>query len=340
MRRFLLILPLLVAGCVLRQPEEKSIPVDASRELEIVDDATLAALSRNDVDGPLSFRRVVETLASDRTTTERFVDAWLHALGPDAERDVRLAWQSQTPSLERAPFRLLAVANRMDLGGKPGIGPSGEGRLVYALTTGPADDPQSSPHTTTLIFEFALPSTRGVAEWASAWHELGAPPLQSAGYRDLLVSVVGTFMRNDSLSQVRWNDVDAGMHQLTLDDEGVLAVAPLRNTPERALDGAPVLLSFVKSHETDVASDAYLLPPSLSATSTAPDPRPWTLPGVDDDAREAFRLGTCGGCHANDALDGGFHVSPLRHDQAKLSPMLQLDLERRADLLRKNLSAQ
>ena len=340
MRRSLLAPLLFVAGCVLRRPDEPAVHVDAARELEIVDDATLAEVSRNDLDAPLSFRHVVETLADGHATPSAFVSAWLHALGPDAERDARVAWQHDDLPLDRAPFRLIAVANRMDLGGKPGISDRGEGRLVYALTRGPADDATSSPLATTVIFEFALPSPRTTKEWATAWHGLGALPLQSPEYREALVHVAMAFEQRASLSQVRWNDLALGMHELTLDDQGLLVVSVLRNTPPRTSDGAPELVSFVKAHVDDVAKDAYLLPPSLSGTSTMPDPRPWTMPGVDDDTREVFRLGTCGGCHANQALDGGFHISPLQHDQAKVSPLLKVDLERRAELLRKNLGAE
>lgn len=64
---------------------------------------------------------------------------------------------------------------------------------------------------------------------------------------------------------------------------------------------------------------------------------PWSLPDFGDDIRNAFALGTCGGCHAHDAIDGGFHVSPLRHGGAKPSPMPEEDLARRADWMRHTL---
>ena len=56
----------------------------------------------------------------------------------------------------------------------------------------------------------------------------------------------------------------------------------------------------------------------------------WHLPGVEEDLREPFAAATCDGCHGaeRDAIDGGFHVSPHRAGQAKVSKFL-LDPERR-----------
>ena len=343
MRLFLFATTFLLGGCVLRASPANSnetcgSAVDPLRELEIVDDDTLARLSQNAENGPLSFRHIVETIAGDEVPSATFTEAWMHALGPDVEREVRAAWISTGPlDLARAPWRLVAVANRMDLAGKPRLGPLGEGRLVFGLTEGPADDPASAPRETTLIVEFALPTTRTATEWAHAWHALGDKPLGSVAYDEALAHNVASFATRPSLSQVRWNDPVNGLRQLDLGAQGMLVVAPLRNTPPRALDGARELAAFAQAHAAEIARDDHLLPAELLTTSTHTDARPWSLSDVADEVRDAFALGTCGGCHAHDAIDGGFHVSPLRHGGAKLSPMLKEDLGRRAVLLRRAL---
>src|ERR1035441_7281259 len=83
-------------------------------------------------------------------------------------------WQStctvQPPKLDLAvaPFKLLAIVNRMDLRGQPQISKYGEARLVFGLTNGSADDPSSPMMPMTLIFEFDLPTTTpSVEDWAN-----------------------------------------------------------------------------------------------------------------------------------------------------------------------------
>jgi len=333
----------LLGGCVLRASSANSnetcgTAVDPMRELEIVDDDALASLSKNAENGPLSFRHLVETIAGDEVPSATFTEAWMHALGPDVEREVRAAWTSNGPlDLARAPWRLTAVANRMDLAGKPKLGPLGEGRLVFGLTDGPADDPASAPRETTLIAEFALPTMRTKTEWAHTWHALGDSPLGSAAYDEALAHAVASFATRAALSQVRWNDPVSGLRQLALGAQGMLVVVPLRNTPPRALDGTRDLAAFAHAHADEIARDDHLLPVELLTTSTHTDARPWSLSDVSDEVRDAFALGTCGGCHAHDAIDGSFHLSPLRQGGAKLSPLLKGDLGRRADLLRQAL---
>src|SRR5690606_792741 len=108
--------------------------------------------------------------------------------------------------LSKAPFRLLAIVNRIDLrsdgGGYGGggviggpiraadapgamiapdamIAPApmpvhaGEGRFVFGVL-----DPQGRPLPFTVIFEYELPASdpREVLGWARSWHALGEVP--------------------------------------------------------------------------------------------------------------------------------------------------------------------
>ena len=73
--------------------------------------------------------------------------------------------------LARAPFRLIAIASRLDLV----TSPLGEGRLIYGLV----DPATGQPGLMTIAFEFALPPL-GTANdrqaWAAKWHALASHP--------------------------------------------------------------------------------------------------------------------------------------------------------------------
>src|SRR5690606_703542 len=67
--------------------------------------------------------------------------------------------------LSRAPVRLLAIVNRLDLR-DVADGHAGEGRFVFGVT-----DSSGAPTEFTLILEYALPasSSADVLDWANRW---------------------------------------------------------------------------------------------------------------------------------------------------------------------------
>ena len=150
------------------------------------------------------------------------------------------------PDFANAPFRLLAIANRMDLAvpfdalrdekGRVksplrGSGPvyyqtpqlvdssGGEGRFVFAALD---KDGEPMPGGTTLIFEYGLHGDRkqeGVMNWAMDWHALGRYREFDGGYLAALADVTGKFTRrvkrdrgpDTQLIRIRTNDGSYGM---------------------------------------------------------------------------------------------------------------------------------
>src|SRR5262249_36642294 len=111
---------------------------DRFKALVIVDDAvTSDPRARNDADGPWSFRHAALRLSPNDPGA--LVLAWLNAWEPERvdeiDQRVTCPWLHRTASnacdptcgacahreldLAAAPFRLVAIANRMDLGVKP-----------------------------------------------------------------------------------------------------------------------------------------------------------------------------------------------------------------------------
>ncbi|BCX48740.1 lipoprotein [Haloferula helveola] len=137
--------------------------------------------------------------------TSKIIESWKRA---DGYQVGPLAW---SPRLENAPFRLLAIVNRMDLGRvpveeavRPAFGPwgggsdsdveslMGEGRLVFCTV-----DAQGRPLEggLTVIFEYGLQGTTDQhrIDWALAWHQLGEMGDLDATYRASLAKVTRLF---------------------------------------------------------------------------------------------------------------------------------------------------
>jgi hypothetical protein len=280
-----LFIALLASGCVWETDlpaEVRAIRVDAGRELVITDDAVLGPLSRNRSDGPLSFRHAIAALGVDSFP---FTDQ----------------------------MRLIAVANRTDLSVMPDrAADGGEGRLVFALTDGPADDPASMPLPYTVILEYAQQGT--AREWTERWHALAA----AEDFPAELVALTGRFVERGAISQIRTADARSGpmvMRQFAIEN-GSIVPSSVRNTPDwRTIPEAP-LRDYATKSAAAIEEGTAVMPRALWAASSSPsDPLPSWVAALP--AHDALVRGTCGGCHAQ-----GFHIDPLAKGAAKLSRFL------------------
>ena len=176
--------------------------VDPFKELLVIDEAvTSSPLASNATGGPLGFRHTMEQIAGSPNEAEATTLAWLQTWAP--------ASMTKDFDLAHAPFRLIGVANRIDLSEvtEPVNTTAGEARLLFGATDGPGDDPASRPLPITVIVELHLPGDR--ATWAARWHALGAkgaPGKLDAEYTDALVTLVRDFVHGDNLTQLHMND--------------------------------------------------------------------------------------------------------------------------------------
>jgi hypothetical protein len=330
--------------------------IDVYKELVIVDSSVvLDSRASNAADGAWSFRRTVERLTPAGTTAPAFVEAWLRSFrGADvAGRAVddrsgveRLlaSWpRTGDGSLElaRAPFRLVAIAGRLDLI----TSPNGEGRFVYGLVdpvTGAAD-------LMTVVFEYALPPL-GTANdrqaWAARWHALASHSF-GGDYNVALAMLTDTFATSSALAQVRTNEAAFGspweLREWKLASDGLRPTWTAEN-PDQTSNGSGALAQFILDHEADVRAGRAHLPNEMLA-GTALETGAWRFPNesrIDESLRHAFGMQTCNGCHSTETFSaqGFFHINPLRpivpggdgHD--RLSEFLRgPELRRRADHL-------
>lgn len=311
--------------------------IESDPELLVTDrQLRQSARARNSERGELSFAARVSALGG--------------ASGPaNADALWKLAGIDAGLSLDALPFRLLAVVNRTDLAEQLAPeSPAGEGRLVYAMTNGPGDEPSSPALPLTVIFEYSLGHVESAATWGGRFHALASDRAGDVRWGALgaLVERFSTPVPESSgsprLAQVRVNDARSGaaqLHELVLEGSALVA-GSLRNTPRLELAGAPALADFVQREAPAIRAGQHRVPSGWLATSAVAKVVDWKT-GASADVERAFARATCAGCHAElgPARDG-FHLSEDAAGDVVLSTFLtEEELPRRQAALRARLCA-
>lgn len=344
--------------------ELPQLSVDPYRALVVVDaSVVLDARASNAANGPWSFRWLMEQLAGDEARAPQFVEAWLRSLRTSSlngfaledRRGVEVllgtglgAWPRTSTGvldLSRAPFRLLAIVNRMDVTNST-TSSNGEGRFVFGFV----DPATGEPGRMTVAFEFRLPPL-GTSDdrkaWAQRWFDAAQQPWGEAYNRALEELTRGFSARGvdpngpggSALSQLRMNEAAFGElwelreWQLEAGPGGTfLRPSPLPQTPDQSLNGTAALADYLIQNAAQILAGEYVLPQHLRAGS-APEVGSWAFrkhAGVGESLRHAFARQTCNGCHSSETFSaqGFFHVSPFgridvgSHGRDRLSPFM------------------
>jgi hypothetical protein len=198
-----------------------------------------------------------------------------------------------------APFRLLAIVNRLDLrtggGGYAGsTGDAGELRFVFGAVI-PGSQCQLLPFT--VIFEYGVP-LRGcvnVRSWAQQWVNLSTLAVGSPAFNTALQAITDqVVLRNaapakpngSALNQLRTNEIAIGspweLRQFNLlSPIDILHETPVFRTPDvhfNAADptwtGSTLLDSFITANKVPIDNGTYIIPLSFLATPFLQDIRP------------------------------------------------------------------
>ena len=257
-----------------------------------------------------------------------------------------------------APFRLLAIVNRLDLmrESTASVESAGEGRFVFGVV-----DPSGAPLPFAVIFEFEqLATTREqLRGWAQQWHALstiGSAPFDET-YKAALQVITDRFSgknaapgkpNGSALNQLRTNeialvlppgDVSRGweLRKFRIAN-GALTPVPTRQSPSNAFQNKPTLTQFVRNdNETQILDGTFEIPLAfkgasfLAASSIIAPPVKgfkWSVPPtVNNEARFKVALASCNGCHHQETATQNFvHVDNRPENQeAALSKFLTGD---------------
>jgi hypothetical protein len=211
-----------------------------------------------------------------------------------------------------APFRLLAIVNRIDLHGNTATGltysgdPSalgGEGRFVFGVT-----DMQGNPLVFTVIFEYGIPKNTcpDLQGWAQQWAALDGIPFGPA-YNSALQAITDQFatpnanpahLNGSAINQVRANNgfnlvnpVTWTLREFRLStlfspppppanpNAGWLIEAPVKQTPAFSLNNTTTLEDFINLNHFELCGQSGIPVPGffegkLFNGGSAPVPAP------------------------------------------------------------------
>jgi hypothetical protein len=327
------------------------------RDLAIVEDPVRTRWSGNGsngaADGAWHFGKLMAAMAGQQDASE-FVRSWLAHWSTDqtvngftAAARPRIgellldAWPKDHRGkldLSKAPLRLLAIVNRMDLR-KLAEHNAGEGRFVFGVL-----DSQGFPQPFTVILEYKLiaHNSNDAKRWLRDWHALGRLPLGSEQYKVALQRITDAFagrgvavghQNGSAISQVRTNEIAlAGpweLREFHLGSDMKLHEETVALTPDRSFENTDDLARFINRNEADIIAERHDLPlqqdgRALRANSITNNIDVWTAPGVNNnEARHKLSLNTCNGCHGAETNTGFLHVNNRMADQqAFLSPFM------------------
>lgn len=326
------------------------------RSLGVVEDAVRTRWTgglADPKDGAWTFGRLMRNMAG-ANDPEVFVRSWLSRW--ETNRTVngfvvpsRTAIRSQVIDawpklasgeldLRKAPMRLLAIVNRMDLRNLA-AGNAGEGRFVFGVT-----DAAGNPLSFTVILEYKLPATTvsQAQEWANQWHALGAMTPGTAAYNDALQKITDRFAKRDAapgrpngsaIGQVRTNEIAlAGpweLREFRLNGTGQLVQSTVAQSPSPSLRTSARLARWINANESAILAGRHSVPLKFEdlpfrGGNAITDFSSWNPAGVRSaEARHLLAVNTCDGCHGGETSTSFLHVNNRSKGQiASLSGFL------------------
>lgn len=266
--------------------------------------------------GPWTFGELIRQMASDDPAsltdlqTSDFVRKWLNAWRSDtivngdpvpARTNINnliTDWENKSGvvsggilKMEFAPFKLMAIVNRLDLRGNSGYGFSnaGEGRLVYNALS-----PSCQPLQFTVIFEYGVnkKSCAAIKAYAQEWNNLNALTIGSPEYNDALEQITNQFtlantgsddsltINGSSLNQLRTNENHLNpvweLREFVLVSPGHLSMTTVKQEPagkyNAKISNTDVerLVNFINTNSASIEANNYTVPNVIPTGGTPP----------------------------------------------------------------------
>lgn len=299
-------------------------------------------------------------IAARTNILNQIIRPWIQRTTPAAVVDAS-NWKTFPLDLKFAPFKLLAIVNRIDLRGNSGysISNAGEGRFVFGVVNNTCN-----PLRFTVIFEYGVPKNRCTAlkAYAQQWYDLKAMTPGTPAYNTALEAITIQFTgagaggaskpNGSSLNQIRTNElaigspwelrefnIDKASHQLFLTTVKQEPAEKFNRLafPVATVADQTILANYVNANTADILANTYEVPLNFAAVPFLGGKAHTETPGhfwdavatpaagsiTNDNARHVFSINTCSGCHGG---EGRTQTGNLINDPAGVShqPFLQI----------------
>jgi len=236
-----------------------------------------------------------DNIASRTNIFLRLIVPWIVRSNPGIPpASITMAnWKTKTLQLQFAPFKLLAIVNRLDLRGNSGyrISKAGEGRFVFGALQSNCQ-PLTGPGKFTVIFEYGIPKTTCISlhAFAQQWLDLKMQTPGTPAYNSALQVITdqfaaanagGTRPNGSSLNQVRTNELAIG-NPWELREFNIVAAShlleevPVTQEPAKIYNrlavpaalpaNQAILADYVNNNESSILDNTYNIPRTLPTT--------------------------------------------------------------------------
>ncbi|MGZ5443165.1 MAG: choice-of-anchor X domain-containing protein [Thermoanaerobaculia bacterium] len=245
--------------------------------------------------GPWTFGHLMEELAKGSgSVKEKFVREWVAkwesdqtvngltvTRRPGVAADLLADWPllaNGELDLGKAPFKLVAIVNRIDLGENLayGSGDGGEARFIFAVDCNPGFQPPPF----LVIFEYEAPASgcAKVKTWAQQWKDLDTHTIGPETYNAALEAITRQFTEATStgagtwsnhLNQIRTNEAIAAtpweFREFAI-QLGRLNQVTVKQTPDDAINFTEPLATYAEANAADILAEDYVVPDTSGGT--------------------------------------------------------------------------
>jgi len=223
------------------------------------------------------------------------IQPWVIASGSAAGSFTIDDWRSKPLDLAKAPFKLTAIVNRLDLRGNGGYGFAnpGEGRFVFEVLNPNGCSPLSPAFTVILEYGIPIHTCASLKNFAQQWYDLKNETLGSAAYNAKLQTITDQFAianaapskpNGSAINQIRTNEivlsfgdpssvwelrefnVDPTSHMLaevTVKQEPAKKFNAKANPPGATADVLE-MTNWVNANTVSILNNAHVVPVSLN----------------------------------------------------------------------------
>ena len=323
----------------------------------VVDDPERTQFNLEDsTRGAWSFSGLMARIAPANSDVEEFVRSWLNSwIRPSQVNGFQVPvrdisgiledWPKNNAGkldLSKAPFRLLAISNRLDLRSAVAADKkAGSLIFIFGLFDQTPGENYGRPLKMTVTIEFDLRTeVYNLMDWTLKWYWLSSNSSFDEAFKKKLeqLTIAATAQNpliqktnQSAFSVIRTSDNEFGstteFREFSLNASGDrLVQSPLKQTPDVSFntDRKLELVQWINDNLSAVGSNKFEVKKEfLAGSATAPATSWLADTDLSPRVRSNFAMATCTGCHQSETQNSGIHIANRKENEpSQISPFV------------------